>query len=168
MSLLLVGSLPLAVLAEEYDLNNGSITVSAKEDGQYVSQGATVDQKQTTETVIKQTGSGSTTNTITIDAAAGTTAEVTIQDVDINTDTIHNGTAGISTSGDGNVTIELEGTNSVTSDSGHAGVEKNNTGSLTIQDEDADGSLTAKGGDGAAGYWWCPKRKRRQHYHIRG
>lgn len=150
MSLLLVSSLPLAVLAEEYDLANGSITVEANDSGRYVTQeNGVTNHKETTDTVIKQTGSGSTTNTITIDAAAGTTAEVTIQDVNINTS--GKGTAGISTSGDGDVTIELEGTNSVTSDANHAGVEKNNTGSLTIRDEDADGSLTANGGDHAAG-----------------
>ncbi len=87
MSLLLVCSLPLAAFAEEYDLANGSITVTANDSGQYVTQEANniKDEKQTTDTVIKQSGSetSSTTNTVTITAAENATANVTIQDVNI-------------------------------------------------------------------------------------
>ena len=38
MALLLVCGLPLSALAEEYDLAKGSITVTADESGQYVTQ----------------------------------------------------------------------------------------------------------------------------------
>ena len=152
LALLLVGTIPLGALAEEYDLVNGSITVEAKEDGQYVSQVGVADNvKQTTETVIKQTDSDtkSTENTITIKADKGQTADVTISDVNI--DVSSKGEAAISAEGDGNVTIELEGSNVATSGERHAGVEKSNGGNLTITDADADGSLNAAGGKYGAG-----------------
>lgn len=72
LALLLFANLPLTALAEEYDLADGSIQVTASDDGnQYVTQtnGVTY-EPQTTATVITQTGSGTTTtaNTITITA----------------------------------------------------------------------------------------------------
>ena len=154
LALLLVGTIPLGALAEEYDLVNGSITVEAKEDGQYVSQVGVADNvKQTTETVIKQTDSDtkSTENTITIKAEKDQTAEVTISDVNI--DVSNDGKAAISAEGDGNVIIELDGSNTVKSGEDHAGVEKNNSGNLTIADADTDGvgSLEAAGGNYGAG-----------------
>ena len=152
LALVLVATIPLGALAEEYDLVNGSITVEAKEDGQYVSQVGVADNvKQTTETVIKQTDSDtkSTENTITIKADKGQTADVTISDVNI--DVSSKGEAAISADGDGNVTIELEGSNVAKGGEKHAGVEKNNGGNLTIADADADGSLNAAGGKYGAG-----------------
>ena len=143
LSLLLAASLPLSALAETYDLSQGSITVEAKADGnQYVSQTGGVQQKQqTTETVIHQTDSNttSTTNTITIQAEKNQTAQVTISDVNIDVGIEHK--AAISTGGDGSVTIELDGNNTAKSGSEHAGVEKNNGGNLTITDADGDGAL---------------------------
>ena len=83
MALLLVCSLPLAAFAEEYDLANGSITVTANTDGQTVNQGGT-DHTETSPTVIKQSDSSTpTTNTVTITATENATANVTIQDVNI-------------------------------------------------------------------------------------
>ena len=153
LSLLLAASMPLSALAETYDLAQGSITVEAKADGkQYVSQtGGVQQEKQTTETVINQTDSDttSTTNTITIQAEKNQTAEVTISDVNI--DVSRGGKAAISTGGDGNVTIELDGNNTAKGGSYHAGVEKNNGGNLTITDADGDGALNAKGGVYGAG-----------------
>ena len=152
MALVLAVTLPLAVLAEVYDLAQGSITVEAREDGQYVSQAGGVQQEQqTTETVIKQTDSNttSTTNTITIQAEKNQTAQVTISDVNI--DVSSKGKAAISTGGDGSVTIELDGDNTAKSGWDHAGVEKNNGGNLTITDADGDGALNANGGSYGAG-----------------
>lgn len=84
MALLLVCSLPLAACAEEYDLSVGSVTVNASESGQTVSQvNGVQNHTETTPTVIKQTGSGTTTNTVTINAAENAEANVTIQDVNI-------------------------------------------------------------------------------------
>lgn len=164
MALVLTLTVPLAALAEEYDLVNGSITVEAKEDGQYVSQetNGISNEKQTTETVIKQTDSGtsSTENTITIKAEENQTAEVTISDVNIDVSGTGSydprlgpveGKAAISAEGDGNVTIELEGDNTAKSGYYRAGVEKDNGGNLTIADADADGALEAVGGEQAAG-----------------
>ena len=153
LSLLLAASMPLSALAETYDLAQGSITVEAKADGnQYVSQAGGVQQEQqTTETVINQTDSNttSTTNTITIQAEKNQTAEVTISDVNI--DVSSEGKAAISTGGDGSVTIELDGDNTAKSGIYHAGVEKNNGGNLTITDADGDGALNANGGPRGAG-----------------
>lgn len=153
LSLLLAASMPLSALAETYDLAQGSITVEAKADGkQYVSQtGGVQQEKQTTETVINQTDSDttSTTNTITIQAEKNQTAEVTISDVNI--DVSSDGKAAISAEGDGNVTIELDGDNTAKSGDYHAGVEKNNDGNLTIADADADGALEVVGGKYGAG-----------------
>ena len=165
MALVLTLTVPLAALAEEYDLVNGSITVEATENGQYVSQenGVTREQ-QTTETVIKQTDSKttSTENTITIKADENQTAEVTISDVNIDvsgskasvdedTGSVIPGDAAISAEGEGNVTIELDGSNTVKSGEHSAGVGKNNEGNLTITDEDGDDSLNAAGGIYGAG-----------------
>lgn len=152
MALLLAVTVPLAVLAETYDLSRGSITVDAKADGQYVSQdGGVQDEKQTTDTIVIQdkTESETTSNTITINAEKDTTAGVTISGVDIDAGT--SGKAAISTGGEGNVTIELDGENTLKSATNHAGLEKNNGGNLTIGDQDDNGSLTATGGPWAAG-----------------
>ena len=153
LSLLLAASMPLSALAETYDLAQGSITVEAKADGkQYVSQtGGVQQEQQTTETVINQTDSNttSTTNTITVQAEKNQTAEVTISDVNI--DVSSDGKAAISAEGDGNVTIELDGDNTAKSGDYHAGVEKNNDGNLTIADADADGALEVVGGKYGAG-----------------
>ena len=153
LSLLLAASMPLSALAETYDLAQGSITVEAKADGnRYVSQtGGVQQEQQTTETVINQTDSNttSTTNTITIQAEKNQTAQVTISDVNI--DVSSEGKAAISTGGDGSVTIELDGDNTAKGGYNHAGVEKNNGGNLTITDADGDGALNAKGGVYGAG-----------------
>ena len=153
LSLLLAASMPLSALAETYDLAQGSITVEAKADGkQYVSQtGGVQQEQQTTETVINQTDSNttSTTNTITIQAEKNQTAQVTISDVNI--DASSEAKAAISTGGDGSVTIELDGDNTAKGGTYHAGVEKNNGGNLTITDADGDGALNAKGGVYGAG-----------------
>lgn len=165
MALVLILTVPLAALAEVYDLAQGSITVEATENGQYVSQenGVTREQ-QTTETVIKQTDSKTTStgNTITIKADENQTAEVTISDVNIDvsgskasededTGSVIPGDAAISAEGEGNVTIKLDGSNTVKSGEHSAGVGKNNEGSLTITDEDGDDSLNAAGGIYGAG-----------------
>lgn len=80
MALLLVCSLPVSALADEYDLSEGSVTVNASESGQ------TVTHKDTTKPdsapVITQS-TATTTNTITITATENATANVTIQDVNI-------------------------------------------------------------------------------------
>ena len=144
LSLVLLGAfIPNFVLAKDWDLKDGNITVNAAPGtDQTVSQAGSTPKVDTNPVI---TSSGTTDNTVTITAAENATANVTLNNVNIKTD---NG-AAISTSG--NVNIELEGNNSVQSGSDHAGVEKDNTGTLTITDKDKDGTLTANGGSGGAG-----------------
>ena len=148
-SLLLIAAfLPTAVLAAEWNLENGSIeiTATANAEGgttQTVSQGGSSaeDSNPTITSNGNQTG-----NTVIINAGAGTTANVTIKDTNIST-----GSAAIKTDGNGNVNLNVEGTNTVSSGDKHAGVEKSNGGKLTIGSESGEGKLTANGGHGGAG-----------------
>lgn len=158
MALLLAASLPVSAFAEEYDLAAGSITVTANEGGQYVTQeNGVTDHQETTSTVITQSNSNetSTTNTVTITAGENAAADVTLQDVNI--DTSSTGEAAVEIKGNGDVTIELDGNNTVQSGQNHAGVEKNTIedsgkGNLTITDENGTaGSLKATGGENGAG-----------------
>ena len=148
LSLVLLGTfIPSYVLAADWDLDKGSITVSATVESQTVSQAGgspTVDSNP-----VITSSSGTTNNTVTITAEKNATANVTLENVNIDTRT--RGEAAITTSGEGNVNIELDGTNRVQSGENHAGVEKKDNGTLTITDENKDGSLTANGGDGGAG-----------------
>ncbi len=153
MVLLLVAMLPITAFAQEYNIDDGDIQVTAKSDGkQYVTQTAKgyTDVEQTTPTVIKQNNSSTPKrNTITINAEAGKTAKVTLDGVNI--DVSSDSKAAVSTTGKGDVTIELDGNNTIKSGVDHAGLEKNNAGKLTINDADNNGSLNATGGESSAG-----------------
>lgn len=148
-SLLLIAAfLPTAVLAAEWNLENGSIeiTATANAEGgttQTVSQGGSSaeDSNPTITSNGNQTG-----NTVIIKAGKDTTANVTIKDTNIRT-----GGTAIKTEGKGNVNLNVEGTNNVTSGVYHAGVEKSNEGNLTIGSESGEGKLTANGGKFGAG-----------------
>ena len=147
-ALLIAAFLPVSVLADEYDLNEGSVTVSTFKGADGSTQ-QDVSHKGTTKPdsnpIITSKGQ-KTDNTITIDAGAGTTANVTIKDTNIST-----GSAAIKTEGEGNVNLNVEGINTVSSGDKHAGVEKANDGNLTIGSESGEGELTANGGHGGAG-----------------
>ena len=152
LSLVLLGTfIPGFVLADNWYLENGDITVTATEASQTVSQGSTT--KPDSAPIISNSSGGessaSTNNTVTIKAEGNATANVTLENVNIDTGTT--GGAAITTSGEGNVNIELDGTNRVQSGNTHAGVEKKDNGTLTITDENKDGSLTATGGNYGAG-----------------
>ena len=85
MALLLAASMPLSAVAAEYDLVNGSIEINAPaEGGQTVSQGGGEGVSDSAP-VITQSGGGSTSNSVTINAGAGSTANVTLKDVNIDT-----------------------------------------------------------------------------------
>ncbi len=148
LSLVLLGTfIPSFVLAADWDLDKGSITVSATVESQTVSQAGgspTVDHNP-----VITSSSGKTGNTVTITAEKNATANVTLENVNIDTGTTDE--AAITASGEGKVNIELDGTNRVQSGYGHAGVEKKGNGTLTITDENKDGSLTATGGFNGAG-----------------
>ena len=149
-ALLIAAFLPLSVLADEYDLSQGSVTVSTTKGADGSTQ-QDVSHKGTTKPdsnpIITSKGQ-KTGNTITIDAGAGTTANVTIKDANISASS---GKAAIQTGGEGNVSLNVEGTNTVSSGDKHAGVEKSNGGKLTIGSESGEGKLTANGGKYGAG-----------------
>jgi len=145
IALLLVVNLSVTAFAAEWYLEDGDITVSAGENGQTVSQGGGAAVEDNAP-VIK---GSSTENTVTINAEKDQTANVTIEDVNIDMSVA--GKAAVSTTGEGNVNIELNGSNALKSGHSHAGLEKNNDGNLTIQDKDKDGSLNANGGQDGAG-----------------
>ena len=145
LALLLLVSMPMSALAATWDISNGDIIVNAGSGGQTVTQGSQVDVPDSAPVI---TGS-STGNTVTINAEKDQTANVTIEDVNIDMSVA--GKAAVSTTGEGNVNIELNGSNALKSGHSHAGLEKNNDGNLTIQDKDKDGSLNAKGGQDGAG-----------------
>ena len=148
-SLLLIAAfLPTAVLAAEWNLEDGSIeiTATANAEGgttQTVSQGGS--SAEDSNPTITSKGK-ETNNTITIKADDGTTANVTIKDANIST-----GSAAIKTEGKGDVNLNIEGTNTVSSGRNNAGVEKSNKGDLTIGSERGEGKLTANGGKYGAG-----------------
>lgn len=148
-SLLLIAAfLPTAVLAAEWNLENGSIEITATADTeggttQTVSQGGS--SAEDSNPTITSNGK-QTSNTITIKAEKDTTANVTIKDTNIST-----GNAAIKTEGKGNVNLNVEGINTVSSGDKHAGMEKANDGNLTIGSESGEGELTANGGHGGAG-----------------
>ena len=148
LSLVLLGAfIPSFVLATEWDLEKGSITVNAVPGTeQTVTQGNGTPTEDTNPVI---TSSEKTSNTVTITAAENATAKVTLNNV--NVDVRNKGEAAITTEGKGDVTIELDGTNTVKSGSGCAGLEKSNGGTLTITDKDNNGSLTATGGSMGAG-----------------
>ena len=107
-------------------------------------------------------GNGFWGNTITvINNFANTVLNLTLKDVKIDVSDTGDyydgvdGKAALSVQGDGNVTIELDGDNVLKSGYDKAGLEKNASeaeGTLTLKDDNKEaGSLTAKGGESAAG-----------------
>ena len=161
MALLLVCSFPVSVFAAEYDLAQGSVIVNATETGQTVTHGSNAAVADDAPVITQSNSSTPTSNTVTITAAADTTANVTLSGVNIDTGT--SGGAAVEIKGNGDVVIELDGSNTVQSGQKHAGVEKNTiaptdtdrgtgNGNLTITDENGtQGSLEATGGYHSAG-----------------
>ena len=151
LALLLAVSLPVSALARDWYIDEGDITIRATENGQTVSQGNTTEAD--VAPVIKQRESSTSTDrVIKVIAEEDATANVTLGGVNIDASSRGNNTAGICTTGDGNVTIELDGNNSVKSAVYAAGLQKENGGNLTIKDGNTPaGRLEATGGIGGAG-----------------
>lgn len=101
LALLLMASIPVAVLAEEYDIADGSVDIHANEEGQYVWQDGSDESVEDAAPVI--TGS-SETNWITVFPEEGCEATVTLQDVTA---------AAMVTYGEGDATVTVEGSNTV-------------------------------------------------------
>lgn len=146
--------LPTVAMADTWYLEDGSITVSATDSGQNVSQGG-VTKEDSAPVIRNRDSSASTTNNITIRADTGATANVTLEDTNIDTTGGAGpkgaGDAAVRTEGGGNVNLNVELDNTLQSGNTRAGVEKGNGGSLTIGSESGSGQLVAVGGDGGAG-----------------
>ena len=172
----MVSSIATAAFAAEYNVKDGSVEIVAKDGVQRITQWADKDEgtfvkdekgyinnRQDDDIILttknKDTGETETTsNTVTIDAKDGNTANVTLQDVHIETKSSWNdsGSAPIEIKGNGDTKLELNGNNTVLSGSkNHAGIEKadvNGTGTLTIKDDvNDDGKLVAGGYYNGAG-----------------
>lgn len=146
--------LPTVAMADTWYLEDGSITVSATDSGQNVSQGG-VTKEDSAPVIRNRDSSASTTNNVTIRADTGATANVTLEDTNIDTTggagSKGAGDAAVRTEGAGNVNLNVELDNTLQSGNTHAGVEKGNGGSLTIGSESGSGQLVATGGSSGAG-----------------
>ena len=151
---LIVVFLPTVAMADTWYLEDGSITVSATDSGQNVSQGG-VTKEDSAPVIRNRDSSASTTNNVTIRADTGATANVTLEDTNIDTTGGAGpngaGDAAVRTEGGGDVNLNVELDNTLQSGNTRAGVEKGNGGSLTIGSESGSGQLVAVGGDGGAG-----------------
>lgn len=168
----MVSSIATAAFADTYDLNKGSVDILAEGGEQRITQWEDkdnnlcvkdgegkeirnrLDDDITLTTKDETTGETKTTsNTVTIDAKDGNTANVTLQDVDIRQpDSYWNSDpAPIEIKGDGDTNLELNGDNTVLSgDRYHAAIEKadkNGHGTLTIKDDLNDDNSTPKDKD---------------------
>ena len=169
----MVSSIATAAFAAEYNVKDGSVEIVAKDGSQRITQwedkdnnlcvkdgeGKDIRDREDSNIILttknKDTGETETTsNTVTITAEnKGDTANVTLQDVHIETKSSWNdsGSAPIEIKGDGDTKLELNGNNTVLSGSkNHAGIEKadvNGTGTLTIKDDLNDDNSTPKDKD---------------------
>ena len=166
----MVSSIATAAFAAEYDVTKGSVDILAEGGKQYITQwedkdkdtcvkddkGKDIRDREDSKIVLttkdETTGETKTThNTVTIDAKEGNTANVTLQDVHIeSSSTWSSDPAPIEIKGNGSTNLELNGNNTVFSgNEDHAGIEKadvNGTGTLTIKDDVNDDNITAKTG----------------------
>ena len=177
----MVSSIATAAFADTYDVTKGSVDILAEGGKQYITQWEDKDNNTcvkddngedirdredsniTLTTKDKTTDETKTTsNTVTIDAKDGNTANVTLQDVHIEVDTSEAKSGAIEIKGDGNTKLELNGDNTVLTTNStaeeHAAIEKADPygkGTLTIKDDknddgsdkDKDENGNAVGGD---------------------
>lgn len=172
----MVSSIATAAFAAEYNVKDGSVEIVAKDgiqsitqwadkdEGTYVTddKGAIKDREDSNITLTtknKDTGKTETAhNTVTIDAKEGNTANVTLQDVNIEVDTTKAKSGAIEIKGDGNTKLELNGDNTVMVkndwEEEHAAIEKADKygkGTLTITDDkNDDGAAKDKDENGNA------------------
>lgn len=163
-ALALISSCSLPALAGTFYLEDGSITVTAGEDGNNVKQGDKLTENDKDTTISNRNPDKSTENTVTIKADKDETIDVTLEDVNIEA----KDRSAVRSEGTGTVRIELDGNNTLkggdaskNGGDGYAGLEKKdavdggagraNDGTLIIKDEDNNGSLTATGTGNSAG-----------------
>ena len=184
----MVSSIATAAFADTYDLNKGSVDILAANGEQRITQWEDKDnnlcvkddkgeirnrlddditlttKNEATDKTETTDKTKPTSNTVTIDAKEGNTANVTLQDVNIEVDTSEAKSGAIEIKGDGNTNLELNGDNTVLVTNQwfgdeHAAIEKADTygkeGTLTIKDDlnddntpkDKDENGNAVGGD---------------------
>ena len=136
IALLLVVNLSVTAFAAEWYLEDGDITVSARDSGQTVSQGSSTDVADNAPVIKQRDSSKTTDSTITISTSDNATANVTIQDINISS------TGDAIDVGSSSANITLEGDNKIFSESGSALHVSN--GHVTIT---GSGSLEAEIGD---------------------
>ena len=175
----MVSSIATAAFADTYDLNKGSVDILAANGEQRITQWEDKDnnlcvkddkgeirnrlddditlttKNETTDETETTDKTKPTSNTVTITAEEkGDTANVTLQDVDIEVDTAKTKSGAIEIKGDGNTNLELNGDNTVLVknhwfEDEHAAIEKADkygNGTLTIKDDvNDDGKLLAGG-----------------------
>ena len=169
----MVSSIATAAFADTYDLNKGSVDILAEDGKQYITQwedkdkdlcvkdgeGKDIRDREDSKIVLttKDETTGKTVtahNTVTIDAKEGNTANVTLQDVNIEVDTAKAKSGAIEIKGDGNTNLELNGNNTVLTTNDwreeHAAIEKADkygNGTLTIKDDLNDNGEEKTGTD---------------------
>lgn len=175
----MVSSIATAAFADTYDLNKGSVDILAEGGKQYITQWEDKDndtcvkdgegkeirdredsditlttKNETTDETETTDKTKPTSNTVTIDAKDGNTANVTLQDVHIEVNTSDAKSGAIEIKGDGNTNLELNGDNTVLVENDwhddHAAIEKADkygTGTLTIKDDVNDDGSKKTGTD---------------------
>lgn len=169
----MVSSIATAAFADTYDLNKGSVDILAEGGEQRITQWEDkdnnlcvkdgegkeirnrLDDDITLTTKDETTGeTKSTSNTVTIDAKDGNTANVTLENVHIEVDTTDAKSGAIEIKGDGDTNLELNGDNTVLVENRwseeHAAIEKADkygTGTLTIKDDVNDNGTAKTGTD---------------------
>lgn len=161
----MVSSIATAAFAAEYDVTKGSVDILAEGGEQYITQWedeskgtyvtddkGEIKKRKDDDIVLttkdETTGEIKTTsNTVTITAEKDNTANVTLQDVNIQKDRWDNESAAMTIKGEGDTEIELNGDNTLISGNYHAGLEKADDvsqGSLTIKDDLNNDNRTEK------------------------
>ena len=163
-------TLTAPAFAGTWYIEDGDITISAGESGNNVTQNENTTENDH-DTIITNREEGASSHTVTIDAKdKDDKVEVTLKDLNIDASSRVNPSAttlndtsyaAVNVTGKGDTNIELDGDNELKSGRYRAGLEHNQTadsegnvtsGKLTIQDDkDNAGSLTATGGESAAG-----------------
>ena len=114
IALLLVVNLSVTAFAAEWYLEDGSITVSAGDSGQTVSQGSSTNVADDAPVIKQRDSAAAAGSTITIKTTGDATANVTIQDINISS------TGDAIDVGSSSANITLEGDNKIFSESGSA------------------------------------------------
>ena len=157
--LTMVASCTVPAFAGTYYLENGDITVDAKEDGNYISQGEMTDHKDEGKTIITdhkdENDTSAVSNTVTINVDDNATGDVTIKDANIDNSSANEYTAKsgitVDTKGESskanitldNVTIKPGEDGDGGNNYGGAGLEVKGDGTANIE---LNGDNTLNGG----------------------